>query len=164
MIIKRSLKYKMVSKRRYKKMNKQFNHITIEGRVGQEPEQKGSLVIFTLANNRQFKNANGEKEQKTTWVKCIAAGKQADYIKSYVHKGSALMLEGHLQNNNWTDAKGIKHSEIQVVVDKIEIMNSVKRDKAETNAAPELNQDKEMKQSQVPNQEQEMQQSTGMHR
>lgn len=145
-------------------MNKQFNHLTIEGRVGQEPEQKGSLVIFTLANNRQFQNANGEKEQKTTWVKCIAAGNKADYIKSYVHKGSALMLEGHLQNNNWTDTQGNKHSEIQVVVDKIEIMNSVKRDKVETNAASELNQNNEMKQSQVPNQDQEMQQNTGMHR
>ena len=72
------------------------------GRIGQKPESKtlpsgDSLVTFSMALSEKWKDKNGEKVEKTTWINCVSFGKQSEIIAQYVDKGSLLYIEAKYQ-------------------------------------------------------------------
>lgn len=97
-----------------------FNRIILIGRLTADPELKTlsndiSLCKFTLAVDRRFKNAAGEKE--TDFINCTAWRKQAEIICQYVKKGHKLAIEGTLQQERWETKEGEKRSSYGVQVD-----------------------------------------------
>jgi len=77
------------------------------GTLGKNPEIKttsnGKMVAnFSLATSKKWKNANGEKQEKTSWhnITCFdGLAKLCDYIE----KGSKIYLEGELDYQEWYD-------------------------------------------------------------
>lgn len=53
----------------------------------------------------------------------VAFGKTAEALER-VKKGNRIALMGELQNNNWTDKDGRKHYDEQVVVTRLEYVES----------------------------------------
>ena len=97
-----------------------FNRIILIGRLTADPElktvgQDTQLCKFTLAVDRRFKNAQGEKE--TDFINCTAWRKQAEIICQYVKKGHKLAIEGTLQQERWETKEGEKRSTYGVQVD-----------------------------------------------
>ena len=75
----------------------------IEGifRLGNQPEMRytkagQAVTSFSAAANREWKNANGEKQKETTWVRVSCWGKLAEIANQYLHKGQLIYLEGRL--------------------------------------------------------------------
>jgi len=96
------------------------------GTFGKDPELKSfdsghSLCSFSLATKRKFKDKNGENA--TDWITCSAWGKTADTISMYFHKGSRIMIEGELQNNNYTNKDGQMVYSTQVNVSSFEFVD-----------------------------------------
>jgi len=90
------------------------NKVTLIGNLGNDPEIKtiasGSKVAtFTLATSTAWNNANGEKQEKTEWHRCVAwNGKTsgmglADIVEKYVKKGDKLFVEGSIEYRQWQD-------------------------------------------------------------
>lgn len=96
-------------------MSRSVNRVTLLGNVGSDPEVRaagGSRVAsFSLATGRQWKDAGGEKQEKTEWHKCVAwntkAGTVADIVEKYVKKGDRLYVEGEIEYRQWVDKDGV---------------------------------------------------------
>ena len=72
---------------------------------------------FTLAVNRQFKNAQGQRE--ADFIECQAWRQTAEFVSRYFQKGSAITVDGSLRNNNFEDKNGVKHYGYVVMADNV---------------------------------------------
>lgn len=89
-----------------------LNKVILHGRLVADPElrqtQSGIVYCnFTVAINRAYKGSDAEKQ--TDFIKCQAWRQTAEFINRYFSKGSLIIVEGSLQNNNYTDSSGVKH-------------------------------------------------------
>lgn len=118
-----------------------MNKVTLIGRMTAEPQLKltnnGQKVCrFSLAVNRQFKNADGER--KADFINCMAWQQRADLINNYVHKGDLLAVEGRIQVSSYIATDGIKRYMTDVIVEQVEFLSSKKSEtKKETIEQPD---------------------------
>lgn len=85
---------------------------------------------FSLAIDRPYKSANGEKQ--TDFINCIAWRSQADFMSKYFHKGDPCVVVGSIQTRNY-EKDGQKKYITEVVADNIEF---VPRNSGNVSAAP----------------------------
>lgn len=83
-----------------------INKLIIAGRLGKDPELRQttngkSVVSFTVATNRVWKDQSGAKQESTEWVNVVAWGKTAESINKYFRKGKEIYLEGRLQTRSY---------------------------------------------------------------
>ncbi|MFZ4564644.1 MAG: single-stranded DNA-binding protein, partial [Bacteroidales bacterium] len=64
-----------------------------------------SVANFTLATNENFKDSNGNLQERTEWHRIITWGKLAEICNQYLKKGRQVYVEGRLQTRSWDDAK-----------------------------------------------------------
>jgi single-strand DNA-binding protein len=67
---------------------------------------------FRLAVNSGF----GEKKA-TSFLRCVAFGKNATNIALHFRKGSRIIIEGRIEQSSYTAKDGSKKETIQIVVD-----------------------------------------------
>ena len=121
--------------------NFNFNKVILGGRLTAEPELKQTptgipVITFSVAVNRRFaKNA----EQKADFIYCRAWRERAELISRYFHKGSSISIVGSLQQNNWTDQQGAKHTTYEVVVDEVNFVDSASESRAQSGAGGNFN-------------------------
>ena len=77
-----------------------LNRITITGRMTRDPElratQNGiSVTSFSIANQRNYKNNNGERE--TDFFDVVAWRNTAEFVTKYFSKGSLVTVDGRLK-------------------------------------------------------------------
>jgi len=102
-------------------MSTMRNSVMLIGRPGAEPEVKNfnnnnKVARLRLAVTESKKNANGEWVNDTQWFTVVAWGKNADRVEKNVKKGKRIAIDGSLRNNEWTDDKGQRHSNIEIWV------------------------------------------------
>ena len=78
-----------------------YHRVIIVGNLGRDPEMRytpnGTAVTnFSVATNRTYTNANGERVQETIWFRVSAWGKLAETTSQYLRKGSRVLVEGRL--------------------------------------------------------------------
>jgi len=91
-------------------MAKGLNKVMLIGHLGNDPELRTtasgqSVANFTLATNENFKDSNGNLQERTEWHKIITWGKLAEICHQYLKKGRQVYIEGRLQTRSWDDAK-----------------------------------------------------------
>ena len=96
-----------------------LNKIFIMGRLTRDPElrrtQNGTAVTsFTLAVDRDFKNADGTKD--TDFIDVVAWRNTAEFVSKYFSKGRMIVVDGRLEMRDWTDKEGNKRTSAEVVV------------------------------------------------
>lgn len=107
-----------------------FNHTTLIGRTTadvevRETSSNHNVASFTLAVNRKFKNANGER--KTDFFNCIAWNKTAELIQEYTSKGDQVALSGYLQTRNYENQQGQRVYVTELVVEDFNVMGARKQ-------------------------------------
>ncbi len=112
-----------------------MNNVCIVGRITKEPEltQTSSgidLLRFTIAVNRKYKDANGEKQ--ADFISCVAWRNQAKFISDYVKKGHQLSIVGSIQTGSYTDSDNQVRYTTDVLVESVSSLE--KRD--DTQAPP----------------------------
>lgn len=91
-----------------------MNRTDIIGRLGKDAEVKdvgGTQVInFSVAVSENWKDKNGEKQEKTTWYECAKWGNNVG-IAPYLKKGTQVYVSGNAEArayvNNEGDAVGV---------------------------------------------------------
>ncbi|MEY8514509.1 single-stranded DNA-binding protein [Lactococcus taiwanensis] len=86
-----------------------INNVTLVGRITKAPElrytqQNKAVTSFTLAVNRPFKNANGERE--ADFISCVIWGKSAENLANWTHKGQLIGITGAIQTRNYENQQG----------------------------------------------------------
>ncbi|MDX9753249.1 MAG: single-stranded DNA-binding protein [bacterium] len=103
-----------------------INHIVLVGRLTRDPEirytQTGIPVAsFSIAVDRRFKNANGERE--TDFINLVAWRKQAELVGEYVKKGYLIGVEGALHMRKYQTREGENRTAYEVVCDNIQFLD-----------------------------------------
>lgn len=106
-----------------------LNKIFVMGRLTADPElrrtQSGTPVAsFTVAVDRDFKSQNGDKE--TDFIPVVAWRQTGEFVGRYFTKGRMAVVEGRLQNRNWTDRDGNKRTTSEIVADQVYFGDSKK--------------------------------------
>jgi len=79
----------------------------------------------------------GYGDNKTTeYFNLVAWEKTAQLCEKYLHKGSKVLVEGRLKNNNYKDNKGVQHYAVDVIVTSLEFMDSKKKQQEEDEGYP----------------------------
>jgi single-strand DNA-binding protein len=110
-------------------MAKDLNKVLLIGRLGQDPElkytQSGIAVVkFTLATNQQWKDQDGNTQDKTEWHNVVAWRRLAEICAEYLKKGSKVYLEGALSTSSWEDENKKKHYRTEVVLNDMIMLDS----------------------------------------
>jgi single-strand DNA-binding protein len=97
-----------------------LNRVVLIGRVTQDLEvrqtQNGVACLqFTMAVERNFKNANGEYD--TDFISCVAWRDVCEFIAKWFSKGRMIAVEGQLRSRTYEDKNGSKHYITEVYVD-----------------------------------------------
>lgn len=102
-----------------------INNVVLVGRLTKDPELKFTQsgiasCRFTLAVNRNFKNAAGEQE--ADFVNCVTWRKQAENTANYLKKGSLTGVEGRIQTSNFEGKDGNRVFMTEVVADSVQFL------------------------------------------
>ena len=122
-----------------------MNKVIFLARLGKDPEVRyaqasgNAVASFSIAVTRRFKREN---EPDADWFNCVAFGKVAEFCEKYLHKGSRVLIEGEIQNDNY-EKDGVKHYGTKIIISQIEFAESKKA--AEDNASAEEPQKTETK-------------------
>ncbi len=119
-----------------------LNRVQLIGRLGRDPETrytaKGTkYAAFTVAVNRTWKSAEGEKQESTDWFLINAWSKLADITLQYLKKGRLVFVEGRLQTDRWEDPKGETHYRTTVVANTLQLLDRRPEEPEEEESAPE---------------------------
>lgn len=91
----------------------------------QKIESTGNSVVnFTVATNRRYKNRDEQLVEESEYHRCVAYGNAADIIWQYVNKGKRLYIEGRLRTRKWEDTNGNTRYTTEVVVDTFIFLDS----------------------------------------
>lgn len=113
-----------------------INRVILIGRLTKDPELKytssGAAVgSFNLAVNRQFTNANGDRE--ADFINCVIWRKSAENFANFTHKGSLVGIDGRLQTRNYENQKGQRIYVTEVVVDDFSLLEKRASDNSNAN-------------------------------
>src|SRR4051812_18213473 len=105
-----------------------FNDAFVVGNLTGDPElfklpSGDSKCTLTVATNRVFIDAEGDKQESTEFHTVIVFGKRADQIAEYLKKGSLVGVRGHLKTRSWPDTNHpeIKHFRTELIADHVEL-------------------------------------------
>lgn len=89
-----------------------LNKAQIIGHLGKDPEIRsfangGRVASFSIATTQKWKNAAGEKVEKTEWHRIsVLSDALVGIVEKYVHKGDKIYIEGQLETRKWTTKDG----------------------------------------------------------
>ncbi|MCB0123665.1 MAG: single-stranded DNA-binding protein [Caldilineaceae bacterium] len=79
-----------------------MNQVFLSGNLGDAPEMRYTpsgvpVASFSLALNRTWTDGNGQRQQKTIWVRVSCWRKLAEVVSQYLTKGSKVLVAGELE-------------------------------------------------------------------
>ena len=110
-------------------MARSINMVIILGNLGADPEVRSTpngaqVANFRVACTEQWKDGNGQKQERTEWVTCVAWRGLADIAGKFLHKGSRVHVIGKLQTRSWDDKQsGAKRYATEVLVDDLVMLD-----------------------------------------
>jgi single-strand DNA-binding protein len=101
-------------------MSRSLNKVMIIGHLGRDPEMRYTssgkpVTTFSVATNRTWSSASGERHEETEWFTVVAWGNLAEICKQHLSKSAQVYIEGRLQTRRWEDSEGKKHAAVEVV-------------------------------------------------
>ena len=105
------------------------NKVILLGNLGRDPETRyttgGDAVCnLNIATSEQWKDKNGEKQERTEWHRVVLFGRQAEIAGEYLKKGRSVYVEGRLQTRKYTDKDGVEKYSTEIVGDRMQLLGS----------------------------------------
>lgn len=101
-----------------------MNRVILIGRLTKDPEIRTSgnytIASFSIAVDRKYKR---EGEAEADFFNCTAFNKTAEFVEKYCKKGTKMVVEGRIQNDNY-EKDGVKHYGVKIMVDSLEFAES----------------------------------------
>lgn len=102
-----------------------INRVVLVGRLTKDPEFRTTpsgvnIANFTLAVNRTFTNAQGERE--ADFINVVVFRKQAENVNNYLFKGSLAGVDGRMQSRSYENKEGQRVFVTEVVADNVQFL------------------------------------------
>ena len=103
------------------------NKAILVGRLGKDPETRymtnGEAVTnVSLATSENYKDKNGEKQERTEWHNLVFYRRLAEIAGEYLKKGSQIYVEGRIQTRKWQDKEGKDRYTTEIVVNEMQML------------------------------------------
>ena len=105
-----------------------MNMFTATGHLGQDVDLRympngDAVANFSMAVSKRF-TANGEKREKTVWVRVSIWRTLAENCAKYLHKGSKVLVRGELEPINvFTKRDGTPGASYEVTAQEVEFLD-----------------------------------------
>ncbi|MCD8825398.1 single-stranded DNA-binding protein [Staphylococcus gallinarum] len=114
-----------------------INRAILVGRLTKDPEFRTtpsgiSIANFTLAVNRTFTNAQGERE--ADFINCVVFKKQAENVNNYLSKGKLAGVDGRVQSRSYENQQGQRVFVTEVVVDSVQFLEPKNNGQTQNNS------------------------------
>ena len=105
-----------------------LNKVILIGRTTHEIDERSfgyttggtARLNISIAVNRREKR-NGEWADRVSYFDVTIWGKTSENIKSYLHKGKQVAVEGYLDQQRW-EKDGQKYSKVCIIADNIQLL------------------------------------------
>ena len=113
-----------------------YQKIVIVGNLGGDPESRftpsGQMVTnFSVATNRQYTDAEGQRVKETVWFRVSAWGRQAETCNQYLRRGSKVLIEGRLTADPntggprlWSGSDGAMRASYEITAQSVNFLST----------------------------------------
>lgn len=103
-----------------------LNRVVLIGRLAKDPELKYTpngvaVTSFTLAVDRNFKSAQGERE--TDFINIVVWRQLAETCQAFLAKGKLAAVDGRLQIRSFEGQDGQKRTVAEVVAENVRFLS-----------------------------------------
>lgn len=103
------------------------NKVILLGNLGRDPEMRytpdgTAIASFSLATSENFKDRDGNKQERTEWHNVTLFGRQAEIAGEYLRKGSQAYIEGRLKTEKYTDKEGVERTVTKIIGDRMQLI------------------------------------------
>lgn len=104
-----------------------INNVVLVGRMTRDAELRYTpsnvaVATFSLAVNRNFKGANGERE--TDFINCVIWRQQAENLANWAKKGALIGITGRIQTRSYENQQGQRVYVTEVVAENFQMLES----------------------------------------
>ncbi len=115
------------------------NKVIIVGNLGDNPKMAhtsggNAVANLSIATSENWKDSNGEKQERTEWHRTTLFGRLAEVAQQYLSKGSKVYVEGKLQTEKWQDKDGVERYTTKIIGNQMQMLDS-KNDAKSNNAS-----------------------------
>jgi single-strand DNA-binding protein len=106
-----------------------LNLCIFTGRLGQDPEVRftssGTPVAnLNLAVGKQWRDKqSGNKQEATSWARCVAFAKTAELAQQYLGKGAMIRVTAEMRENKWQDQNGNNRSSTEFIINDMQFLS-----------------------------------------
>jgi single-strand DNA-binding protein len=102
-----------------------LNKALVIGNLTRDPEMKAlpsgmKVTSISVATNSTWKDAQGQKQEKTEYHNVVVFGRQAETASQYLKKGQSVMVEGRMQTRSWDASDGQKKYRTEIIADRVQ--------------------------------------------
>ena len=120
-------------------MAKDLNQCNFIGRLGNDVETRylptGKAVAnISIAVGESWKDQQGQKQERTEWVRVTAFDKLAEIMAQYLRKGSKVYVSGKMRTTKFTGQDGVEKYSTEIVANDMQMLDSKPEGQ---NAAPQ---------------------------
>ena len=103
-----------------------FNRVIVMGNLTKDVEVRNlpsgkAVADVGVALNEHRKNQAGESIQETTFVDATFWGRTAEIAAEFLQKGSPVVIEGRLKQENW-ETDGQPRSKLKIVCERMQMV------------------------------------------
>lgn len=122
-----------------------LNKVELIGRLGHSPDVRylpngQATARFSLATTENWKDGNGNRQERTEWHNVMMYGKLAEIAGKYLQKGSLVHLEGKIRSRKYTGKDGVERTAYEIISDSMIMLGS----KTESAPSNDKQSDKQM--------------------
>jgi single-strand DNA-binding protein len=112
-----------------------MNRVVLVGRLTKDPTLRYTpngvaVANFTIAANRPFKDANGERH--ADFINCVSWKRQAENLANFMKKGNLIGVDGRLQSRTYDDKDGKTVFVTEIVTDNVQFLESKSANQTES--------------------------------
>lgn len=111
-------------------MSRCVNTVTLLGNCGLDPDIRYTasgkpVAKLSLAINENYKDNQGNWQERTHWISVVAWQRLAEVVGEYVQQGTKLYVHGRLNTESWEDRRsGEKRYRMSVVAEKLIVLSN----------------------------------------
>ena len=117
-----------------------LNKVQLIGRLGKDPEIRNmqgdeTVANVSLATSENWKDKNGEKQEKTEWHNLVFYRRLAEVVGEHLKKGALIYIEGKITTEKY-QKDGEDRYVTKIVVSEMKMLGGNKTDGESHVAAP----------------------------
>ena len=96
-----------------------MNSTVVTGNIVRDPELRSTasgnaVASFSVADNRRFTDATGERREATSYLDVVAWGDLGRHVAESLRQGDRVTVTGHLEQRSWETAEGERRSKLEL--------------------------------------------------